>query len=386
MWRNLASNVFNLIGVMLLLVGGAAIWGKSQYYSKGPLSKSICLRIVSGSKIRSLSESLVESATISNAAIFRIGIEYEGKAGQLKAGNFLIEQEASMASIVKSITQGGPNTCGSEVVYRVGINSAQVQVREMDPTTSRFKQTLNFPLKAEVPKEFDELLQVSGVRYRIALAEGVTSHRVVQTLNKIDILSGDILEIPLEGSLFPSSYELRQGDDKNTLLLKMQASQTANIRDAWINRADGLPLKSEKDALILASIIEKETGISSERALVASVFINRLNREMPLQTDPSVIYGITKGEYSLGRGLLKSELSKDTPWNTYLKKGLPPTPISNPGLKSIHSAVNPADTDYIYFVADGQGGHAFAKTLEEHNVNVAKWRAIEAKRKNSENN
>ena len=386
MWRNLASNVFNLIGVMLLLVGGAAIWGKSLYYSKGPLSKSICLRIVSGSKIRSLSESLVESATISNAAIFRIGIEYEGKAGQLKAGNFLIEKEASMASIAKSITQGGPNTCGSEVVYRVGINSAQVQVREMDPTTSRFKQTLNFPLKAEVPKEFDELLQVSGVRYRIALAEGVTSHRVVQTLNKIDILSGDILEIPLEGSLFPSSYELSQGDDKNTLLLKMQASQTANIRDAWINRADGLPLKSEKDALILASIIEKETGISSERALVASVFINRLNREMPLQTDPSVIYGITKGEYSLGRGLLKSELSKDTPWNTYLKKGLPPTPISNPGLKSIHSAVNPADTDYIYFVADGQGGHAFAKTLEEHNVNVAKWRAIEAKRKNSEDN
>ena len=146
----------------------------------------------------------------------------------------------------------------------------------------------------------------------------------------------------MEGSLFPNSYELRQGDDRAALLLKMQAAQTANIRDAWMDRAKGLPLTSENDLLILASIIEKETGISSERALVSSVFINRLNLGMPLQTDPSVIYGITKGEYSLGRGLFKSELSKDTPWNTYLSKGLPPTPISNPGLQSIRAAVNPA--------------------------------------------
>ncbi|MAT88874.1 MAG: branched-chain alpha-keto acid dehydrogenase subunit E2 [Aestuariivita sp.] len=386
MWRNLASNVFNLIGIMLLLLGGAAIWGKSQYYNKGPLSKPICLRVDSGSKMRTLSENLVENTAISNAAIFRIGIEYEGKAGQLKAGNFLIEQESSMASIAQSITQGGPNTCGSEVIYRVGINSTQVQVREMDPTTRRFEKILNFELATDAQKAFEELLQTSGMRHRIALAEGVTSHRVVETINQIEILSGSILDKPLEGSLSPKSYELRQGDDRTALLLKMQVSQTAHVRDAWLDRAEGLPLTSENDALILASIIEKETGLSSERALVASVFINRLNRGMPLQTDPSVIYGITKGEYSLGRGLRKSELSKDTPWNTYLNKGLPPTPISNPGLQSILAAVNPADTEYVYFVADGEGSHAFAKNLKEHNINVAKWRAIEALRKKSQEN
>jgi UPF0755 protein len=186
--------------------------------------------------------------------------------------------------------------------------------------------------------------------------------------------------------LSPKSYEVRQGDDRTALLLRMQAAQKADVREAWAERTDGLPLASEEDVLILASIIEKETGVSGERSMVASVFINRLNRGMPLQTDPSVIYGITKGERSLGRGLRKSELRKNTPWNTYLNKGLPPTPIANPGRKSIGAAVNPAETDFVYFVADGSGGHAFAKTLKEHNKNVAKWRAIEAQRKASENN
>lgn len=386
MWRSLASNGFNLIGLILLLLGGVAIWGKSEYYNKGSLSEAMCLRVDSGSKMRTVSENLAKSDAISSAAIFRIGLEYEGKAGQLKAGNFLIKQEASMSSIAQSITQGGANTCGSEVVYRVGINSTQVQVREMDPVTTRFKQILSFQLATDEPVEFDELLQTSGLRHRIALAEGVTSHRVVETINEIEILSGAVSETPLEGSLSPNSYEVLQGDDRTALLLKMQAAQTADVRDAWADRAEDLPLFSEGDVIILASIIEKETGVSSERGVVASVFINRLNLGMPLQTDPSVIYGITKGEHSLGRGLRKSELRKDTPWNTYLNRGLPPTAISNPGLQSIRAAVNPEDTDYVYFVADGSGGHAFAKTLKEHNINVAKWRAVEAQSKTSYEN
>ena len=386
MWRSLASNAFNLIGLMLLLLGGVAIWGKSKYYNSGPLSEAICLRVDSGIKMRTVSKNLVKRAAISSDAIFRIGLEYEGKTGQLKAGNFLIEQGSSMASIAQSITQGGANTCGSEVVYRVGINTTQVQVREMDPATTQFRQTLSFQLVTDTLAEFDEVLQTSGLRHRIALAEGVTSHRVVETINQIEILSGTVLEMPLEGSLSPNSYEVQQGDDRTALLLKMQAAQSADVRNAWADRAEDLPLASEGDVLILASIIEKETGISSERSVVASVFINRLNLGMPLQTDPSVIYGITKGEQSLGRGLRKSELRKDTPWNTYLNKGLPPTPISNPGLQSIRAAVNPEDTDYVFFVADGSGGHAFAKTLKEHNINVAKWRAVEAQRKKSQEN
>ena len=207
MWRSLASNAFNLIGLMLLLLGGVAIWGKSQYYNSGPLSEAICLRVDSGIKMRTVSKNLVKRAAISSDAIFRIGIEYEGKTGQLKAGNFLIEQGSSMASIAQSITQGGANTCGSEVVYRVGINSTQVQVREMDPATTQFKQTLSFQLVTDTLAEFDEVLQTSGLRHRIALAEGVTSYRVVETINQIEILSGTVLEMPLEGSLSPNSYE-----------------------------------------------------------------------------------------------------------------------------------------------------------------------------------
>jgi UPF0755 protein len=256
----------------------------------------------------------------------------------------------------------------------------------MDPTTTKFKRTISFQLANTAPAEFEEISQTGGLRHRIALAEGVTSFRVAETINAIGILSGSILDAPLEGSLSPNSYEVRQGDDRTTLLLRMQAAQKADVREAWAERADGLPLASEEDALILASIIEKETGVSSERGIVASVFINRLKRGMPLQTDASVIYGITKGERSLGRGLRKSELRKDTPWNTYINKGLPPTPIANPGSESISAALNPSKTDFVYFVADGSGGHSFAKTLNEHNKNVAKWRAIEAQRKASQDN
>jgi UPF0755 protein len=154
------------------------------------------------------------------------------------------------------------------------------------------------------------------------------------------------------------------------------------LAEAWANRQDGLPLNSPAEALILASIIEKETSVADERRLVSGVFINRLNRGMRLQTDPTVIYGVTEGRGILGRGLRRSELDRETPWNTYVITGLPPTPIANPGRAAIEAAVNPENTDYIFFVADGTGGHAFAATLDEHNRNVAEWRRIEAQRAN----
>ena len=158
----------------------------------------------------------------------------------------------------------------------------------------------------------------------------------------------------------------------------MQAKQSATLAELWASRAEGLPYDTPEEALIMASIVEKETGIAEERKRVASVFINRLNQSMRLQTDPTVIYGLTKGEGVLGRGLRQSELRRATPYNTYLIDGLPPTPIANPGRLSIEAALNPETTDFLYFVADGTGGHVFAKTLAEHNANVAKWRAIEA--------
>jgi UPF0755 protein len=164
----------------------------------------------------------------------------------------------------------------------------------------------------------------------------------------------------------------------------MTAEQERIIADAWAARADDLPLSSPQEALVLASIVEKETGLAAERRQVASVFVNRLNLGMKLQTDPSVIYGITKGEGILGRGLRRSELRADTPWNTYVIPALPPTPIANPGRAAIEAALDPDRSEYIFFVADGTGGHAFAVTLAEHNRNVQAWRAIEAERANND--
>jgi len=156
------------------------------------------------------------------------------------------------------------------------------------------------------------------------------------------------------------------------------------LTEAWVGRADGVPLASPQEALILASIVEKETGVPEERRQVASVFVNRLNQGMRLQTDPTVIYGITKGEGILGRGLRQSELRRETPWNTYVIPALPLTPIANPGRASIEAALNPDSSPFIFFVADGTGGHAFATTLADHNRNVQAWRVIEAERANND--
>ncbi len=176
------------------------------------------------------------------------------------------------------------------------------------------------------------------------------------------------------------SYEIKIGDLRIDILTKMVLAQDQRLRQVWAARDANTPVKSIDALLVLASIIEKETGVSDERFQVASVFANRLEQGMPLQTDPTVIYGITMGKGPLGRGLRKSELRRDTPWNTYLNRGLPPTAIASPGIASLEAALNPAETDYIFFVADGSGGHAFAVTLKEHNRNVEAWRKIEAER------
>jgi UPF0755 protein len=228
------------------------------------------------------------------------------------------------------------------------------------------------------PQGYVDAVQDKDLRYRVTLAEGVTSWQVLEMLRRAEFLDGTVAEKPPEGSLAPDSYEVTRGGDRAALIAAMQEKQSRILAELWADRADGLPYDTPEKALVMASIVEKETGIPEERKQVASVFVNRLRQGMKLQTDPTVIYGVTNGEGILGRGLRQSELRRETPYNTYVIDGLPPTPIANPGRLSIEAALHPDDTPYVFFVADGSGGHAFAKTLEEHNANVVKWRAIEA--------
>ena len=286
-----------------------------------------------------------------------------------------------MKEIVDTVTRGGASTCGTQVVYRIGVNRISTQVRELDPATSRFVERAEFtPGEDEVPEVYTQTKAKADTRFRIAMAEGVTSWQVAEALKAIDLLSGEIAAVPAEGSLAPDSYEVSEGDDRAEILTRMAAAQEQRLAEAWEARDPGLPVETPEELLILASIVEKETGVPEEREQVASVFVNRLNQGMRLQTDPTVIYGITNGQGVLGRGLRRSELRKETPFNTYVIDALPPTPIANPGRASLMAAAQPASEDYVFFVADGTGGHAFAETLEEHNANVARWRQIEAER------
>ena len=380
MWRNIASNALTLFVVILIAAGGVVAWGKRQYSDAGPLEAAICLRVTGGSNFTRVSQELEAQGAISNGSIFRIGVDYSGKASQLKAGSFLVPEGASMEEIVDIVTRGGASTCGTEVVYRIGILSSEVQVRELDPTTQRFVTKAEFTPGDPAPADYTRVREQGDTRFRIALAEGATSWQIVDALKGADFLDGEVAELPAEGSLAPDSYEVRPGDNRADLIARMESAQAERLATAWAERAEGLPYASPEEALIMASIVEKETGLAEERRQVASVFVNRLNQGMRLQTDPTVIYGITRGQGSLGRGLRQSELRSDTPWNTYVIAALPPTPIANPGLAAIEAALNPDSTPYLFFVADGTGGHAFAETLEEHNRNVAVWRQIEAER------
>jgi UPF0755 protein len=271
------------------------------------------------------------------------------------------------------------STCGTEVNYRIGVTAANVVVSELDPATNKLVEVVKFdPATTSAPAEYTSLADANDVRLRVTLAEGVTSWQVVDALSRADFLGGEVKDIPAEGSLAPQQYEVDRGEDRTLLLAQMQEVQSQNLATLWAARSEGLPYKTPEEALVMASIVEKETGLASERPRVASVFLNRLAQGMKLQTDPTVIYGLTHGQGALGRGLRQSELRSNTPYNTYVIEGLPPTPIANPGRDSIEAALNPEKTKYLFFVADGSGGHAFAETLAEHNDNVAKWRKIEA--------
>ncbi|GAB4384066.1 endolytic transglycosylase MltG [Albidovulum sp.] len=379
MWKHVVANFLTLLIVILVVAIGAVTWGQKQYTGPGPLGEAICYEIRAGATLSGVARDLKAAGAIRSEYIFRVGADYEGRAGALKAGSYRLEPGASMQQIVAAIAGSGRSTCGTEVNYRIGVAAADIVVRELDPASDRYEELVRFDPAAEAaPDAYLAQRDRTGVRYRVTVAEGVTSWQVVEALKRADFLSGETGEVPPEGMLAPDSYEVTRGMARADLLAEMQRRQQAILDELWAERAPDLPYDSKEEALIMASIVEKETAIPEERRLVASVFVNRLRQGMKLQTDPTVIYGLTKGQGVLGRGLRQSELRGRTPWNTYVIDGLPPTPIANPGRAAIAAALDPEKSDYLFFVADGSGGHVFAATLAEHNANVAKWRAIEA--------
>lgn len=321
MLRTLAR-VFAGLAALLLIAGGVVLYVYVQFSSPGSLDEDTVVDIPRGSGLLSIAERLAETNVIDDPWVFRGGVMMHRHERDLKAGEYA------------------------------------------------------FPAGVSARGAMDILLGGQSITYSITVPEGLTSVEVVALIQADPILTGEVEVVPPQGSLLPETYSFQRGDSRPDLIARMSQAMDRTLAEAWQERNADLPLESPEEVLILASIIEKETGVDAERAQVAGVFVNRLRLGMPLQTDPTVIYALTNGEAPLGRALLRADLEVESPYNTYRVRGLPPGPIANPGAASIRAAVNPAETDYLYFVADGTGGHAFAETLDEHNRNVARWRQI----------
>lgn len=321
------SALFTIAFVLAIAGGGVLFYLKTEFEATGPTKADAPFAVISGQGLASIAESLESRGFITDSRIFILGVVANDAKSKLKAGEYLLPAGASMQKIMQALVSG------------------------------------------------------KSVQHKVTIPEGLTSMQIVGRLREHPILVGEVSEVPPEGSLLPDTYVFLRGTTRDQLVQRMRSAQEKAIEGLWAGRSPDLPIKSKQAALILASIVEKETGKADERPKVASVFINRLRKGMRLQSDPTIIYGIVGGKGVLDRPILKSDISKKTKYNTYQINGLPPTPIANPGFAAIKAVLNPAKTDELYFVADGTGGHAFAQTLAGHNRNVAKWRKIEAKRR-----
>ncbi len=259
------------------------------------------------------------------------------------------------------------------IIAHQGLMSAYLMVKRPKLRAGEYL----FKKQASMSDVIDVLVNGKPIIHKVTIPEGLTSEQIIERLIENDILNGEISETPREGTLLPDTYTFERGYTREQMLKSMRTAHEKLVKEIWAKRAPDVPLRSAADLVTLASIVEKETGKADERPHVAGVFANRLNRDMRLQTDPTVVYGIVGGKGSLGRGLTRTELDTPTPFNTYLIKGLPPGPIANPGKAALEAAGNPARTRDIFFVADGKGGHSFAETNEQHVRNVARWRQIE---------
>lgn len=315
-----------LITVLLVCVTGLAavgagyVWLKAAYTKPTDTAVEKIVLIEKGKGVSAIALYLQRQGIIHDAQVFRFGDRLFGAKQPLRAGEYKIPAHASAADVA------------------------------------------------------DILKNAEQVVYKMTIAEGLTSTEIIDFIRDDPVLVGDITSSPEEGSLLPETYHFHRGETREGIIKRMSVAMQETVDELWDNRLPSLPLATPFEAIILASIVEKETGVASERAKVAGVFINRLSKGMRLQSDPTVVYGITNGAGPLGRPLSRADLNGVTAYNTYQIKGLPPTPIANPGADAIKAALNPEQTDALYFVADGTGGHAFAKTLKEHNRNVQAWR------------
>ena len=307
----------------MLLTVGLSIFGGYMYFefnSPGELEADRVLIIPKGSGLNGIASLLNDNEVIKSKYPFILGAKILGLSGRLKAGEYKFSKMVQPVSVLKTLATG----------------------RTM-------------------------------IRY-ITIPEGLTSNEIVRLLKEKTGLSGTINSIPSEGTLLPETYYYSFGDSRLEILNRMQRQFTSKITELWGKRNPNIPVKTSHEAVILASIIEKETAVREERFLIASVFTNRLYRKMRLQSDPTVLYGVTDKEPN--EPITRTDLRRKTSHNTYVIQGLPKTPICNPGIASIEAALHPATTDYFYFVAKGGGRHSFSKTLKEHNKNVQKWRKI----------
>jgi UPF0755 protein len=315
-----------LLAVVLLavLAAGGGWWLLNRYLDQpGPLAEERVVELPRGSGLAAIAGRLEAAGVIEDPRLFRVAARVIGRDRRLRAGEYRIPAHVS-------------------------------------------------------PREVLDILE-SGqiVLHALTIPEGLSTVEALAVVAAHPVLVGDMPEaLPGEGELLPETYMFARGTTRAEIIERMRGDMAALLAELWENRQDDLPLESPEEALILASIIEKETAVPEEYGVVAGVFVNRLERGMLLQTDPTVIYAITRGEGPLGRQLLRRDLEIDDPYNTYRYPGLPPGPIANPGRGALTAALDPTETDYLYFVADGTGGHAFARTLAEHNRNVAKWRRI----------
>ncbi len=320
------DGVFTLFFLLACLAVGAFYWVKVQFDQPGPLATSAVVVIPRGEGVNDIAERLEREHVIGDRRIFVSSILYfmylKGQ-GSLKAGEYEFRKYATMRQVLDTLVEG------------------------------------------------------KSIEHKVTLAEGLTSYQIVQKLMAQPELHGEITEIPPEGSLLPDTYRFGRDDTRQDIIDRMRAAQTKFLAKVWETRDEGIVVTTPEEAVILASIVEKETGQADERPLIASVFQNRLRKNMRLQSDPTIIYGLVGGKGALDHPIQQDELDRDTQYNTYKINGLPPTPIDNPGRASIEAVLRPAKTKDLYFVADGSGGHVFAASLEEHNRNVFKWRKVE---------
>lgn len=322
--RRLAITITSGLTTLAIVVLIGVAWAVWAFNGAGPQARtgeSTTVMLRQGAGLSEIASSLQSSGVVRSAAVFVVAAQATGAARTLKAGEYEFPTRASMAAILEKIRNG-----------RV-------------------------------------------VRHFVTIPEGLTSEMAVEILMAEPILMGSA-PVPAEGSLLPETYEVQRGEDRAAVLKRMVDAQDALLRQLWDQRQQGLPFTTLEEAITLASIVEKETGKPEERPRVAAVFVNRLRKGMRLQSDPTIIYGVSRGR-PLGRGIRMSELTAPTPYNTYVINGLPPTPIANPGRAALAAVLDPPNTQEIYFVADGSGGHAFASNLAEHQQNVARWRALE---------